>query len=41
MLHPKGNPDYYDKLIKELEVAPQRNWLSNFLSSWKGWIRMD
>ncbi|KAA8910893.1 hypothetical protein FN846DRAFT_904663 [Sphaerosporella brunnea] len=41
MLHPKGNPEYYDKLIEELEAAPQRGWLMNKLSSWKGWIRMD
>jgi cytochrome b pre-mRNA-processing protein 6 len=41
MLRPKGNPEYYEKLMKELDVAPQRNWLQSKLSSWKGWIRMN
>lgn len=41
MLHPKGNPEYYDKLMKELHTAPERSWLGGKLSSWKGWIRME
>ena len=40
MLRPKSNPDYYDKLLKELDQAPQRGWLQSKLNSWRGWIRL-
>lgn len=40
ILMPKGQPDYYKKLLEELEVAPKRSWLERQLNSWKGWIRL-
>jgi len=40
MLRPKGNPEYYEKLMKELEAAPERSWLGSKINAWKGWIRM-
>ncbi|RPB05655.1 hypothetical protein L873DRAFT_1661911, partial [Choiromyces venosus 120613-1] len=40
VLMPKSQPDYYRKLLEELEAAPKRSWLERQLNSWKGWIRM-
>ncbi|KAG0129110.1 hypothetical protein HOY82DRAFT_521980 [Tuber indicum] len=40
ILAPKSQPDYYKKLLEELEVAPKRSWLGRQLNSWKGWIRL-
>lgn len=39
-MRPLGQPDYYEKLLKELDIAPKRTWLQRQLNSWKGWIRM-
>ncbi|KAI5790222.1 hypothetical protein EDC01DRAFT_788493 [Geopyxis carbonaria] len=39
MTRPKGNPEYYEKLMKELDSAPQRSWLATQLNSWRGYIR--
>ncbi|KAI5854653.1 hypothetical protein BZA05DRAFT_392161 [Tricharina praecox] len=41
MLKPKGNPDYYDKLMRELDAAPERSWLGTKMNAWKGWIRVE
>lgn len=41
LLRPKGNPKYYENLLKELEKAPERSWLQAKLNSWKGYIRMN
>lgn len=41
MLRPKGNPEYYERLMKELRAAPERSWLQRTLNSWKGYIRMS
>lgn len=40
ILKPRGNPNYYDNLIKELEQAPGRSWWETKLNAWKGYIRM-
>ncbi|KAL0636995.1 hypothetical protein Q9L58_003977 [Maublancomyces gigas] len=40
LLKPKGNPNYYENLLKELEKAPERSWLQAKMNSWKGYIRM-
>ncbi|CUS11405.1 unnamed protein product [Tuber aestivum] len=40
ILMPKSQPDYYKKLLDELDVAPKRSWLEGQLNSWKGWIRL-
>ncbi|PUU83313.1 hypothetical protein B9Z19DRAFT_1189749 [Tuber borchii] len=40
ILMPKGQPDYYKKLLEELEVAPKRSWFERQLNSWRGWIRL-
>ncbi|PWW78117.1 hypothetical protein C7212DRAFT_363058 [Tuber magnatum] len=40
ILMPKSQPDYYNKLLEELDVAPKRSWFGRQLNSWKGWIRL-
>ncbi|KAH0610023.1 uncharacterized protein H6S33_012569 [Morchella sextelata] len=40
ILKPRGNPEYYDNLIKELEQAPGRSWWETKLNAWKGYVRM-
>ncbi|EWC48315.1 hypothetical protein DRE_07768 [Drechslerella stenobrocha 248] len=39
LTEPGFNPEYYKKLITELDEAPKRNWLSAYLHTWKGFIR--
>ncbi|KAF8424114.1 hypothetical protein EV426DRAFT_600631 [Tirmania nivea] len=39
-LRPPAMPDYYERLVREMEEAPQRSWLQRMLNSWKGYIRM-
>ncbi|KAF8536134.1 hypothetical protein BDD12DRAFT_852447 [Trichophaea hybrida] len=41
MLRPKSNPEYYEKLLKELDAAPERSWLESKLNFWKGVIRFQ
>ncbi|KAF8245121.1 hypothetical protein K440DRAFT_634930 [Wilcoxina mikolae CBS 423.85] len=41
MLRPKSNPEYYEKLLKELDAAPERSWLESKLNFWKGLIRFQ
>ncbi|KAF8449690.1 hypothetical protein BGX38DRAFT_546130 [Terfezia claveryi] len=40
ILRPPAMPDYYERLVREMEEAPQRSWLQRMLNSWKGYIRM-
>ncbi|KAF3939248.1 hypothetical protein ABW19_dt0203280 [Dactylella cylindrospora] len=39
LTEPGFDPQYYQKLITELDEAPKRSWLSSYLNSWKGFIR--
>ncbi|KAF3908049.1 hypothetical protein ABW21_db0203220 [Orbilia brochopaga] len=41
MTEPGFDPEYYKKLIHELDEAPKRSWLSLYLRSWKGFIRWE
>ncbi|KAF1817664.1 hypothetical protein P152DRAFT_445710 [Eremomyces bilateralis CBS 781.70] len=41
VLKPKSNVTYYDDLIKELEMAPRRNWWENFVTNLRGKIRFS
>jgi len=41
ILAPQSNPNHYNDLIAELEVAPNRSWFENFMASFKGKIRMS
>ncbi|KAI4126526.1 MAG: hypothetical protein LQ347_004938 [Umbilicaria vellea] len=38
---PVSNPSYYEDLMKELQEAPQRSWLSRILNKWKGFLRFS
>ncbi len=40
ILRPKSNPEYYNNLIKELEEAPTRSWLTRVTNRLKGMIRI-
>ncbi|KAK3902847.1 hypothetical protein C8A05DRAFT_43800 [Staphylotrichum tortipilum] len=39
ILRPKSNPEYYQNLVKELEEAPTRTWLSRISKRLSGMIR--
>ncbi|CCX09296.1 hypothetical protein FPQ18DRAFT_336129 [Pyronema domesticum] len=41
MLKPKSNPEYYEKLLQELDEAPSRSWWQAQINSWKGYIRFQ
>ncbi|RPA79787.1 hypothetical protein BJ508DRAFT_363016 [Ascobolus immersus RN42] len=41
ILRPASNPDYYQKLVDEIDEAPKRSWLGRKINAWKGWIRMN
>lgn len=41
LLKPQSNPTYYEELIKELEMAPKRNWLQNFVTNLRGKVRFS
>ncbi|EPS45396.1 hypothetical protein H072_568 [Dactylellina haptotyla CBS 200.50] len=41
LTEPGFDPDYYKKLIRELDDAPHRNWLSSYINSWRGFIRWE
>lgn len=41
MLKPPSNPEYYERLIKELDEAPRRSWLQSKLARWKGFLRFS
>jgi cytochrome b pre-mRNA-processing protein 6 len=41
MLKPKSNPEYYEKLLQELDEAPSRSWWQAQLNNWKGYIRFQ
>ena len=40
-MKPASNPAYYDELVKELQEAPTRSWLSRLVKRWKGMIRFS
>lgn len=40
-MRPASNPDYYKKLVDEIDEAPKRSWLGRKINSWKGYIRMN
>ncbi|KAL9016981.1 MAG: hypothetical protein Q9185_005676 [Variospora sp. 1 TL-2023] len=39
MMKPLSDPDHYEKVIKELEEAPNRTWFRSVINKWKGMIR--
>ncbi|KAF3078455.1 hypothetical protein TWF569_003618 [Orbilia oligospora] len=41
LAEPGFDPEYYNRLIAELDQAPKRNWLTAYLNSWKGFIRWE
>jgi cytochrome b pre-mRNA-processing protein 6 len=41
MLRPKSNPEYYEKLLKELDAAPERSWLQSKMNMLKGLIQFQ
>ena len=41
MTRPQGNPEYYTRLMKELEEVPERSWLASKMNSWKGFIQKE
>ncbi|KAK0516983.1 hypothetical protein JMJ35_000138 [Cladonia borealis] len=41
MMRPASNPDYYDKLVKELDEAPNRSRFQSWLNKWKGFLRFS
>lgn len=38
--HPQSNPEHYDRIMQELDEAPNRSWLSNLMLRLKGSVRM-
>ncbi|KAF2758151.1 hypothetical protein EJ05DRAFT_476412 [Pseudovirgaria hyperparasitica] len=36
---PRANPEYYARLMRELDEAPTRSRFSNWVRSWKGYLR--
>lgn len=38
--HPKSNPTHYDDLLKELDEAPTRSWVTSLMNRIKGSIRL-
>ncbi|KAK6524619.1 hypothetical protein TWF281_011522 [Arthrobotrys megalospora] len=41
LAEPGFDPEYYKRLIAELDQAPKRNWLTAYLNSWRGFIRWE
>ncbi|KAF3915668.1 hypothetical protein AA313_de0202808 [Arthrobotrys entomopaga] len=41
LLEPGFQPDYYQKLIKEIDDVPNRSWLASYINSWRGFIRWE
>ncbi|KAK6497734.1 hypothetical protein TWF481_012137 [Arthrobotrys musiformis] len=41
LARPGFDPEYYARLVGELDQAPKRNWLTAYLNSWKGFIRWE
>ncbi|KAL8679256.1 MAG: hypothetical protein Q9186_004447 [Xanthomendoza sp. 1 TL-2023] len=39
IMKPLSNPEYYEKLEKELEEAPKRSFFGRLINSWKGFVR--
>ncbi|KAF2641520.1 hypothetical protein P280DRAFT_517717 [Massarina eburnea CBS 473.64] len=39
VFRPTSNPEYYDRLMAEIERAPQKSWLQAKLDEWKLKIR--
>jgi cytochrome b pre-mRNA-processing protein 6 len=39
VLKPTSNPEYYDRLMEEIERAPEKSWWSAKLDEWKMKIR--
>ncbi|KAF2241996.1 hypothetical protein BU26DRAFT_524632 [Trematosphaeria pertusa] len=39
VLKPASNPEHYDRLMEEIERAPNKSWLSAKLDEWKSKIR--
>jgi len=39
-MHPSSAPDYYDKLEKELDEAPNVTWLGSLKKKLAGMIRL-
>ena len=37
---PASDPEYYDRLLRELAEAPNRGWFSNLVKRVKGSVRM-
>lgn len=40
LMRPRGNPEYYERLRRELEVAPERGMVGKWAGKLKGWVRM-
>lgn len=41
MMRPKSDPEYYDRLRKQLDETPERSWFSNFARRLGGMIRLQ
>ena len=39
MMKPASDPEYYGRLVKELNEAPTRSWLQSKIQKWKGAFR--
>lgn len=39
VLRPKSNPEHYDRLMEEIERAPQKSWWSAKLDEWRMKVR--
>ncbi|KAI4094851.1 MAG: hypothetical protein LQ348_006586 [Seirophora lacunosa] len=39
LMKPLSDPEHYEKIIKELEEAPNRSWFGSMVNRWKGMIR--
>ncbi|KAF2219420.1 hypothetical protein BDZ85DRAFT_285264 [Elsinoe ampelina] len=41
MMRPKSDPDYYNKLEKELEATPSRSWFGKVFNRVRGLVRLQ
>lgn len=39
LMKPLSDPEHYEKIVKELEEAPNRSWFASLVNRWKGMIR--
>ncbi|KAL8762029.1 MAG: hypothetical protein Q9184_001921 [Pyrenodesmia sp. 2 TL-2023] len=39
LMKPLSDPEHYEKIVKELEEAPNRSWFASSVNRWKGKIR--